>query len=65
MPIVNLMRGMLCGLSMLFGGLGITCLFCSFWVPAIGGHAFVLLATATGITLALEGDSPSVHRPRH
>lgn len=66
MPIVaSLMRGLLHGLSMLFGSLGITCLFCSFWVPAIGGYAFVLLATATGVTLALEGDSPSVHRPRH
>ena len=55
MPIAaSLMRGLLHGLSMLFGSLGITCLFCSFWVPAIGGYAFVMLATATGITLALD-----------
>jgi hypothetical protein len=39
--------------SLALGDLGITCFICSFWVPAAGGQAFVMLATATGITLAL------------
>ena len=62
MPIVaSLMRRLLHGLSMLFGSLSITCLFCSSWVPAIRGYAFVMLATATGITLALD---PTLSEPR-
>jgi hypothetical protein len=54
MVMTNILRGMLRGLSLVFGSLGVTCLFCSFWVPAAGGDAFMMLATAAGITLALD-----------
>jgi hypothetical protein len=49
-----MLRAMLHSVSLIFGSLGITCWFCSFWAPAAGGDAFVMLAMASAIVLSLE-----------
>ena len=61
----GIMRGMLRGLSGLFGSLGISCVVWSFWAPTLGGDAFVMLATASGIVAALDWDRrPGQRRPQ-
>jgi hypothetical protein len=40
--------------GLILGSLGMTCWICSFWAPAAGGDAFMMLAIASGITIALD-----------
>jgi hypothetical protein len=49
-----MLRAMLHSVSLILGSLGVTCWICSFWTPAAGGDAFMMLALASGIVLALE-----------
>jgi hypothetical protein len=54
MPIILLLRLSLWALSLALGGFGVFLAICSFAVPAVSGHALVLLGTALGINYFLD-----------
>ena len=52
-PLAMMLRAMLHAVSLIFGSVGMTCWYCSFWAPAAGGDAFMMLTIATGVALAI------------
>jgi hypothetical protein len=49
----SLLRAAVWAISLVFGGLGIFCLWASFYIPSVATYTIVFLGAATAITASL------------